>query len=271
MSNLKKDELIGYAEFSRRVGKSPQYIAKIKNTGKLDLAIEKKTNKIWHRKGCEILKLDPDVKPGVSRHQNEQALARNKKLQLNGKSNVVEPNKNLKSTAPKQKRIKKSDIDMPEDKWDLALASIVELINNDKLPPAVAITKIQGVLDVTKSEPQDLFQQIQDAMTNPHQDFDYVKLNSLENKTKILKTFYAAEKEKLAYEKELGNLFDRESIERIMTFSFNAIRNTLLNLANNYAVNLEGLAKKDIKDYVEEDINKVLETLQNIRGELDVE
>ena len=116
-------------------------------------------------------------------------------------------------------------------------------------------------------EVKELLDQILKAIKDPKT--GYVVLDALESKVKIIKLYYSSQAAQLSYEKELGNLFDRESIERILSFSFNAIRNNLINLANNYAVNLEGLNKKEIKDYVENDINKLLETLQNTEQQFD--
>ncbi len=224
------DELLGFTAFAKRINKSAPYIYKLKNPGKLDPAIEGK--KIYFKKACKILKIDPNNIPKETIKQAEQ-----KKYQA------------LKSKPKKKNSAKKSK-------------EVTVTFNNsdDK-------SKLNEIKDKANYG-ENLLDQIKNIINSKDDDNTYLKLDSLETKTKILKNFYAAEKEKLAFEKELGNLFDKESIERILSFAVNSIRNSLLNLANNYAVNLEGLSKAEIKEYVEEDINKLLEVLQETGKEI---
>lgn len=234
--NKNDDELISFADFARRINKSAPYIYKLKNPGKLDPAVEGK--KIYFLEGCKILKIDPLNIPIKTVKQSEQE--KHQKLKAKPKKKFSAKNQNKVTVS----------INGDDDISDFDIFGEFE---HD---------------DGSKDHKEDLLTQIENIIKSKPDDRTYLKLDSLETKTKILKNFYAAEKEKLAFEKELGNLFDRESIERILTFSFNAVRNTLLNLANNYAVNLEGLNKSEIKDYVEEDVNKILEELQNTGKEL---
>ena len=233
--NIENDDLLSFGEFAKKINKSQPYLCKLKNPGKLDPAISGK--KISFLKGCEILKIDPDNIPLKTTKQLEQA----KHQALKAKSGKNYFSKNQIKVKAKKPPIVKTTNEETFDEFDN-----------------------KAGLEHT----QDLLKQIEDIIKSKPDDKTYIKLDSLETKTKILKNFYAAEKEKLSYEKELSNLFDAESIERILSFSFNAVRNTLLNLANNYAVNLEGLSKGEIKNYVEEDINKILEELQNVSKEL---
>lgn len=216
---MKRDELVSQAELARRIGKTAQYIAKMKRDKKLDPAIYGR--KLYFRKACEILKIDPDNIPkGASKEQ-----VKNKKYHT-------------------KKKMKKDDVKPSKHEFDE---------------------------EQYEGDGKDLLDQIMKAIKNPTHKMRYEELDSLENKAKILKLYYAAEKEKLQHEKELGNLFDRESLERIISFTINTVRNSLINMPNNFAVNLEGLNKAEIKEYVEIDVNKILEELQNISKQFEEE
>ena len=100
-------------------------------------------------------------------------------------------------------------------------------------------------------------------------DVSWEKLQNLENKAKILKIYFASQKEKANFDKEMKQLINRPTLEKIIGFTIAAIRTSLINLPNNYAVSLEGLDKVQIKDYVADDINRILSGLQNIDEKFD--
>ena len=91
----------------------------------------------------------------------------------------------------------------------------------------------------------------------------------MKNKAALINEYYRGKREKLKYIKEANNLYDKEDIIKILGDLGNQMRNVLINLPNNYAVNLEGLEQKQIKDYVEEYINKLLEQIQNTGGQFE--
>lgn len=231
METQYKEELITQTEFARRLGVSPSYIGSLRLT-RLKPAMRK--GKVKYVAACKLLNRDP-VTPNIEtkeKYLQDQVVKKKRE-------------KFVKVPIVIKKEVKDFDDFLNED-------------NEDDTP-----------IFNPETNGKTLLEQIEAAVKNPKHKLRYEELSSLENKAKILKIFYSAEKEKLAYEKELGNLFTRDSLERILTFAINSVRNAMLNLPNNYAVNLEGLNKKEIKEYVEKDINKILEDLLNIESQFD--
>lgn len=113
------------------------------------------------------------------------------------------------------------------------------------------------------TEMQTLLQQIEDIIKDPNSNLKTVQLNGLKSKASLVKEYFAGKREEIKYIKEQDNLFEKEDVIKILSALANQVRNTFINMSNNYAVNLEGMSQKQIKDYVTDDINKLLEQIQS--------
>ena len=121
----------------------------------------------------------------------------------------------------------------------------------------------------SENDAEDLLAEIEATLKNKDTVYDKALLDGLKAKAAITKTYYEAENEKIKNRKLEDNLFERDEVIQILSFAMNMIRNSLINLPNNYAVNLEGMEQKEIKEYVTDDINKILEDLQNIGNQFE--
>ena len=117
--------------------------------------------------------------------------------------------------------------------------------------------------DASDAEIKTLLHQIEDIIKDPKANLKTVELNGLKNKAALINEYYKGKREKIKYIKEANNLYEKEDVVKILGALANQVRNTLINLPNNYAVNLEGMSQKQIKDYVTDDINKLLEQIQS--------
>lgn len=148
--------------------------------------------------------------------------------------------------------------------------TIKALVQKRTKPKQEEPEEITDPLDAEKEKDiKSLLNQIEDIIADPKANLKTVELNGLKNKAALINEYYRGKREKLKYIKEANNLYDKEDIIKILGALGNQMRNTLINLPNNYAVNLEGLEQKQIKDYVEEDINKLLEQIQNTGGQFE--
>jgi hypothetical protein len=94
-------------------------------------------------------------------------------------------------------------------------------------------------------------------------------LDLLRQKAGVLREYFTAKNEENKNRKLEENMFEREEVIRTLSFAMSMIRNSLINLSNNYAVSLEGKTQKEIKDYITDDINRLLEDLQNIGNQFE--
>lgn len=117
--------------------------------------------------------------------------------------------------------------------------------------------------DEADAEMQTLLHQIENIIKDPKSNLKTVELNGLKNKAALINEYYKGKREKIKYIKEANNLYEKEDVIKILGALGNQVRNTMINLPNNYAVNLEGMSQKQIKDFVSDDINKILEEIQN--------
>ena len=228
---------ISVSAFAKKLGRSPAYYLKLKKMAKYDMIFSDDKVFIHYEKACERLGYPTD---GSSTITNKSQSDLQKKLHQVKKGKVIGPKivkENTNTKIVKPKKSKDEEIDF----------------NN---------------FDEEKNY-KDLLEQIMDVVNNPNKTMKWEDLQNLESKGKILKVYYASQKEKINHEKELGQLVNRDTIERILAFTVSTIRTNLINLPNNYAVALEGKNKLSIKDYVEEDINRILSELQKVGENFD--
>lgn len=124
--------------------------------------------------------------------------------------------------------------------------------------------KKETPLKIDKEEVEDLLSEIERTLKDKDTVYDKALLDGLKAKAAITKTYYEAENEKIKNRKLEADLFERDEVIKILSFAMSMIRNSLINTPNNYAVSLEGMNQKEIKDYVTDDINRILEDLQNV-------
>lgn len=119
------------------------------------------------------------------------------------------------------------------------------------------------------SEAKTLLELILEAVKKNDSSINRAKLEILRQKAGVLREYFTAKNEEIKNRKLEENLFERDEVIKILSFAMNMVRNSLINLPNNYAVSLEGLSQKEIKDFATDDINKILEDLQNIGNQFD--
>lgn len=226
-------EMISFAELARRVSKTKAYISQLKSQGVLEDAIVGK-------------KVDYDMALLII---NSSCSDRNSR-QILSKTEDKTP---IKKDIPITK-------DIPTKKETLAKIDTSAINIKPNTPQVDKPLKLE--------KPQDLLKQIEKAIKDSSADPRIVL--TLKLKAEALKIYFSAQTEQLKYEQSLGNLFNKDEIESIFFNIVINVRNSIANLANNYAVKLEGLDKKQIKEYVEADTNKILLDLQDSKGLLPI-
>lgn len=238
------DNLITYAELARRLNKSKPYISKIKYR-LVDCLVEVKVkNKtktlIDYEKAKQVLTKDSKDK-NVRQTLNKQA-----------KQEIQKEIQKERIQEVKQEEIQQEQIqEVKEPKQKVKKQTKKEIIQEVKE-------------EIKTKDIEDLQTQIKQKIESEHTTF--TELQNLKIKSEILKTYAVSQSEELKYQQLKNNLFDKSEILKIYSYVLNNIRNSLLNLSNNYAVSLEGLNKKQIKEYVDLDINKILEELYNLKN-----
>lgn len=224
MSN-EKDELISAAELSRRIKKSAAYISK--QSKKLKDAKCTYGKKYYYRKSAQLLGCDPDNPQDTIQSSRQQEVSK-----------------------PKNKKL------TPKEVTQKALDDSIKAADKEFL----------GVGDDEDEEQkvQALLDQIKEAIDDPKTTTNRAKLDGLKAKASILTEYYKGLSEKIKNKKLEENMFERDEVMQILSFMVNVVRNALINLPNNYAVNLEGLTQKEIKEHVADDINKILEDFQKV-------
>ena len=226
----RKEEFLTILEFCKRTGKNRTYFSKLKRDPKYNnIWTMPDKKKIKYLAACEFLGYPLDKLAPETNESKVAKLAYNKKRAT----------KIVKETIPIVKQIKKKI--KPEDLEEFD-------------PSTDAVSLLDQIMLV-----------INDSSSN----VSWEKLQNLENKAKILKIYFASQKEKANFDKEMKQLINRPTLEKIIGFTIAAIRTSLINLPNNYAVSLEGLDNVQIKDYVADDINRILSGLQNIEEKFD--
>lgn len=232
MSN-EKDELISASELARRLKINPSYIAN--NKKKLIDAKCMYGKKFYYIKSCNFLGKDPKD-PHKSRQsdlQKDVSASKNKKPKSSENWTVTTGRKNI--TKKIQQIVAENNQEEVEDKSD-----------------------------IEEGHAKTLLQQILDSINSKNNSENRQKLDLLRQKAGVLREYFTAKNEEIKNRKLEDNLFEKDEVMQILSFGINMIRNSLINLPNNYAVNLEGLPQKEIKDYVTDDINKILEDFQNV-------
>ncbi len=232
---MASDELITAAELSRRIKKSPAYISGQKK--KLKDAKCTYGKKFYYRKSAELLGCNPD------NPQDSTQSARQKEV-----SKTI-PDSNEK---PKTKSSKEIVVKVTEESTKAADKEFTDAGDEDE-----------------KKKVKDILDQIKEAIDDPETTTNRAKLDGLKLKASILTEYYKSLNEKIKNRKMEENLFDRDEVMHLLSFAVNMVRNSLINLPNNYAVNLEGMSKADIKDFVTDDVNKILEDFQKVGDQFD--
>ena len=228
-------ELINAVEFARRLGISAPAISKFKKQGKFTGTM--KGSKFYFRRSCRVIGRDPD-------------------------------NIHVSNTAAVQKKAASDRSGMPKDSYVPPVIPDKKTYSqlDPDFDPNEVDAKIDKILKNTKdskSLEKFVFSEIKKVILDKTSINDRALLDRTRIKMDLLKQYHITEQEKLKTKKLEGNLFSREEVIEILSFSMNIFRNSLINLDNNYTVNLFGLSQKEIKKYVSEDISRILSDLQN--------
>ncbi len=232
----KKDELITGAELARRLKVSAPYIAKKKDV----LKSCKYGKKYYFIKSSLALGRNPD-----NPHQSYQQV-NNKKDDIK-----VEPQKEVNSdnvVLSEMQQLKKENEQLKNRIKELENQSVN---NND------------GLTDIQNSI-KNLYKEMSLAISDKSTTKDYAVLNGLKSKAQAVKELELAVKEGIKNKQLLDNLYEKDEVLKVISYFINTFRNALINIPNNYAVNLDGMDKKQMKDFITEDINKILEDFMNI-------
>ena len=234
--NNQKDELITGAELAKRLGVNRSYISNNKNKLKEYKCTYGK--KFYYLKSCECLGRNPDDKEPSKQSELQKDI----------------------------KKIKKEEV-QNNDNWQVI---------TDKQEIQKAIDKFaenedeeENIEDEQKDEAKELLDQILTAIKKGSDIDNRKKLDVLIQKARVLREYFTAKNEEIKNRKLEENLFDRDEVIKLLGFAMNMVRNSLVNMPNNYATNLEGMNQKEIKEYVSDDINKILENLQEVGNQFE--
>ena len=241
---IKKDELITGAELARRLKVTPVHITN--NKAKLKSAKCMFGKKYYFEKSSLLLGKNPD-----NPHESYQK-ANNTKPK---KEEVLEEQKQKE---PIKKHVqKKENINESEE-----LKQLRE--ENKKLKDELNSMKNKDSFDDLKENIKKLYIEISNAIGDIGSTYDKAKLDGLKAKAAALKELELAVHQGIKNKQLDENLYEKESVIKIINIATSSFRKSLLNLANNYATSLEGMTKLEIKEYVLADINKILEDFQSI-------
>ncbi len=116
----------------------------------------------------------------------------------------------------------------------------------------------------SETEARSLLEEIESAIDNQANTKDRAYLDGLKLKASILKEYFLAKNEEIKNRKLEENLFTQDEVIQVLSAAMSMIRNAMINMPNNYAVNLENTDKVTIKEYVTDDVNKILSDLQAV-------
>lgn len=265
----KKDELVSAAELAKRLNVSAPYISSKKEFLKNAKCMYGK--KFYYRKSSLALGKNPD-----NPHETTQKASQKDKSKSNDKWDVYtgdnakkKINEVLEDLKPKQKK------QVPQKKDNVPRGTIEdkELIlqlkeeNNRLKKENEQLKKINNIetIDDIQSQIKRLQSEILIAVSDSSTTYDKAMLDGLKTKAAILKEFELAIHQGIKNKTLQENTYTYEDIEVVVNQTVSIFRNALLNLGNNYAVNLEGMTKKQIKDFVTEDINSILEDFEKLK------
>lgn len=235
------ENLITYAELARRLNKSKAYISKIK----------------YRLVDCLVkLKVNNKTKILVDYEKAKQVLTKD------SKDKNVRQTLNKQAKQEVQEEIKQETQEVKKETQETK-QEIQEEIQETKKQTKKEIIK-EFKEEIKTKDIENLQTQIKQKIESEYTTF--TELQNLKIKSEILKTYAVSQSEELKYQQLKNNLFDKSEILKIYSYALNNIRNSLLNLSSNYAVSLEGLNKKQIKEYVDLDINKILEELYSLKN-----
>jgi hypothetical protein len=121
-----------------------------------------------------------------------------------------------------------------------------------------------SISNATEEEASTLLKKIIEVVNDEATTEDKALLDGLKLKASILKEYFLAKNEELKNIQLEESLFSREEVIQVLGAAMSMIRNAMINMPNNYAVNLENADKATIKEYVTDDINKILSDLQAV-------
>jgi len=244
----KKDELISGAELARRLNVTPVYITN--NKTKLKNAKCMFGKKYYFEKSSLLLGKNPH-----DPHESYQKVNNTKE-----KEPVKKPQPKkapIKKETPKVENVPRGTI---EDNEEIKLLREENL----KLKKELNEIKSKDTFDDLKINIKKLYIEISDAIGDVEITKNFAVLNGLKAKAAALKELELAVFQGIKNKQLDENLYDKESVIKIINIATSSFRKSLLNLANNYATSLEGLSKLEIKEYVLADINKILEDFQMV-------
>ncbi|MCP4971433.1 MAG: hypothetical protein GY932_12685, partial [Arcobacter sp.] len=182
-------EYLSCNKLAEALGRNYQYIYKLKKQGKFE-KFTNANNKINYEEACKYFKINPGEKLP--------------------QSNMV---KSTRAAGLRNKAKKDKDKDK-ELKGEVEKAKTKAKKYDEKGKP---------ISKNAESDAKNLLDQIMDAINDQSDDVDWAVLNNLENKAKILKLYFASQKEKISHEKELGLLVNRETVVKILAFFVSTI------------------------------------------------
>jgi len=126
------------------------------------------------------------------------------------------------------------------------------------------ITTVSLPTDLTTTEAITQLEKIIKVINDDSNVRDRALLDGMKSKATMLKEYFLAKNEEIRNRKLEENLFSRDEVIQVLSAAMSMIRNQMINMPNNYAVNLENADKTTIKEYVTDDINKMLSDLQAV-------
>tara|TARA_R110000796_G_scaffold10941_1_gene36635 strand:+ start:249 stop:1049 length:801 start_codon:yes stop_codon:yes gene_type:complete len=260
--NNKDDELIPAVELAKRLKVSAAYIASKRKFLTSAKCVYGK--KFYFRKSSLALGKNPD-NPHETRQQRQQR----EQQEVAAKIKPVIKENIIPEIAEEPVEIKTIDNPNNFKKESEYIETINKLqIENQKLKDKISsIEQIKGIdsIEDVETKIKRLQSDILVAVSNTEATYDRAMLDGLKIKAMILKEFELAIHQGIKNKELQESTYTYEDVVVVVNQTVSIFRNSLLNLSNNYAVNLEGMNKKQIKEFVMEDINSILEDFEKTR------
>ena len=265
--NNKDDELIPAVELAKRLKISAAYISskrKFLTSAKCTYG-----KKFYFRKSSLALGKNPD-NPYETRQQKEQREVA-AKIKPEIKENPIpeikeNPIPEIKEDNIQIKNIDNSDVLKKESEY-IETINKLELENKKLKDKISSIEQIKGIdsIDDVETQIKRLQSDILIAVSDTEATYDRAMLDGLKVKAMILKEFELAIHQGIKNRELQESTYIYDDVAVIINQAVSMFRNSLLNLGNKYALNLEGMNKKQIKEFVMEDINSILEDFEKIK------